>query len=84
MKLVIDDWRIRLSDNSWLDKKIFNGCNEYNEYIFVYRFKKCIIIQGGFGDKLSLFVKFGGFRSSYIGLPCIKIMLDNKNIEFKA
>jgi hypothetical protein len=80
MKLVIDRCWIKLSDNPWLPVEMFNGGDEK---IFVQAFKKCIIINDIIYDRLPLFEQFGGYRSSYIGSPSIKIDLNNKDIIFK-
>ena len=80
MKLIVSDCWIKFCDNPWLPKEVFRGGDEK---IFVYKFKKHIIINDNLKCLLPLFEVFGGFRSSYIGSLAVKISLDNKNIKIK-
>jgi hypothetical protein len=80
MNLIIDSCWIRHSDNPWIPIEIFRGGDQY---IFCYRFKKCIILYDITGSLLPLFEPFGGFESSYIGGRVVKILLNHHNIKVK-
>jgi hypothetical protein len=80
MKLVIDrHWVYRCDNDEWMPEEWFDG----DQKIFVHVFKKCVIIccTARFDMFFPLFKQFGGVESSYIGCRCIKISLDNPNVE---
>ena len=78
MKLVINGNWIEKKDNPYIPDSIFRGGDEK---IYVYKFKKCIIMYDIIGELLPIFEKFGGIESSYIGGKVTKIYLNHPDIE---
>ena len=81
MKLVIDrNWIYRYDNMEWMPREWF----VYGDpKLFVTVFKKCVILRCdiGFDMFFPVFKQFGGVESNYRGSRCIKISLDNPNIE---
>ena len=78
MKLIIKDCWIEKKDNPWSPIEIFNGGDQK---IFVYKFKKCVVIYDITGELLPIFERFVGVESSYIGGKVVKLYLNHPDIE---
>lgn len=78
MTLIIRGSWIEGKDNPHIPTSIFHGGDQK---IFVYRFKKCIIIYDIVGELFPIFEKFGGIESSYIGGKVTKLYLNHPHIK---
>ena len=81
MKLVIDRGWIYRYDNKWMPIEWF--MYGVHSKLSVTVFKKYVILRCdiGFDMFFPIFKQFGGVESSYRESRCIKIPLDNPNVE---